>query len=165
MPKNTTWEITSLGEISERIPRVAGAFWFALPFQSDDTVEWADYFAGSEARAFLMGIRPEGHAQEGRVYPLDLDVVNGSDETAAAAEVSNFIGVMVEGANYVNDQHFTVTLAGGIPLRYIQQTQVGPNAVDAYTVDPAVVEAAPKLGLKIINKHIFWNVSQSGNQA
>lgn len=162
MSHNTGWTITAGGQLAERIPRVSGAFWFALPFPADthEDVEWADYFAGPHARAFLVGKRPVGHPRAGTVYPLDLEVVNGNDDNAAAAEIANFIGVQVDGENYEISDDRTVTLAGGIPLKYVQQIQTGDNAVDPYTVDPAVTAAAPLLGMKIYNGHLFWNTVQ-----
>lgn len=145
--------------LGERVPKVAGAWHFALPFVMDANVTWADYFGGVEPRAFLIGVRPEGHAQAGQVYPLDTAAIEAAidlpDQAAVDAEVANFIGVAIEGTDYENDPNMTVALAGGIPERYLQQL----NASPAYALDVRA-DVLAALGINRLKGHLFWNTVQ-----
>lgn len=150
------FQIMASASIGEQIPVVAGAYTFALPYRMDASVPWQNYFSGIEPRAFLLGMYPEGHAKEWQVYPLDLDLVNDSAPEVSGPEIANFIGLCLRGTDYENDLNITVVHAGGINVRYIQQDQ----SLDPYELDPAAKEAFPKLGIKHIKQHIFWNVTQ-----
>lgn len=174
MAKYNHWQVIATASQTERVPKVPGAWYFGLPFVMDPNVSWENYFSGVEPRAFIVGIHPEGHTEEGKVYPLDLKtIIEGIDPDldpedptdaakieAAQAEIKNFLGLCIEGTDYENDPNMTVALAGGIPLRYVQQTQTGADAVDAYTVDDDVVAVLEVLGIKLLKGHIFWNTVQ-----
>lgn len=153
--------------IGERVPKVAGAWYFGLPFVMDTTnVTWANYFGGVEPRAFMVGVREAGHAQEGQVYPLDHTAIAAGVPSqtplqaaidAKDAEVANFIGFAIEGTDYENDSNMTVALAAGIPESYLQQD----NAAPAYALDPALTdEVLAELPVVRLKGHIFWNSVQ-----
>jgi hypothetical protein len=176
--KVSLFTIINRAEVSERIPRVPGAFHFALPFEADAAVDWAPYFDGGdgslfEPRAFLVsryeafladGTTP--NAKAGLLYPTDLtalthaytDVDPEFEDAEAAAQLARreFLGVIIDGADYKKDLNFTVTLAAGIPAIYLQ----GSLAAPSQTVDAAVVAAAPLLGLKFFHGQVFWNKVQ-----
>lgn len=157
--KISLFNVVARAELSERIPRVPGAFHFALPFEADSAVNWALYFDGVDGtliapRAFPVSRYPalqaDGTTPEpkvGLVYPTDLDV---------PYDVANFLGIIIDGADYTKDLNFTVTLAAGIPAIYLQ----GSLAAVSETVDPDVVAAADDLGLKFFNGQVFWNQVQ-----
>jgi hypothetical protein len=160
------FQVIASAQTAERVPKVPGAWHFALPFPMDPDVTWADYFAGVEPRAFLVGIYPDDHAKAGHAYPLDLAKVNyvsdeeaeDNDDLLAAqeAEIKNFLGFAIEGTDYERDSNMTVALAAGVPLRYVQQDQTKP----AYEVDTDVLAALPKLGIVLRKGHVFWNTVQ-----
>lgn len=145
--KVSHWQIIAKASLGERIPRVPSAFHFALPFPADPDIDWSLYFDGIQPRAFLVSLYPAGHAKEGHIYPTDLGV---------AADVTNFLGVIIDGTNYEIDLNFTVTLAAGIPLRFLQASLAAPSEV----VDPAIVANASTLGFKIFSQNVFWNKVQ-----
>lgn len=160
------FQTISRAELSERIPRVPGAFHFALPFPADEDIDWSEYFAGIKPRAFLVARYPETtteddgeggtttvpHPKAGLIYPLNL----GDDNPNLEADKANFLGVVIDGTDYEKDLNITVTLAAGIPLKFLQ----GDLASESEVVDPLVVEAAQELGFKIFSQNIFWNFIQ-----
>lgn len=165
MAKYNHFQVIATSQLAERVPKVPGAWYFGMPFVMDPNVTWADYFGGVEPRAFLVGVRPVGHADAGKVYPLDHTVIaagvaGGALQAAIDAkdaEVANFIGVAIEGTDYANDDNMTVALAGGIPERYLQQD----NAAVAYTLDPALTDdVLAALPVRRLKGHIFWNTVQ-----
>lgn len=153
--KVNLFQVIASAEISERIPRVPGAFHFALPFLADSTVDWGAALVDQiHPRATLISRYPalqaDGTTPEpkvGQVYPTNL---------AVPYDVTNFLGVLIDGFDYDTDLNVTVTLAAGIPLIYLQGDPTAPHS----TVDANVVAAADDLGLKIFNGQVFWNKVQ-----
>lgn len=154
--KTRLFTVINRAELSERIPRVPGAFHFALPFVADADVDWNLYLDGADGsltapRAFLVSRYPALQAddttpepKEGLVYPTDL---------AVPYDVTNFLGVVIDGFDHTKDLNITVTLAAGIPQIYLQGALASPSE----TVDPLVTAAAADLGFKIFNGQVFWN--------
>lgn len=134
-------------EMGERVPRVRDAFWFALPYVLDPTVDWSQWFTGTKPRAFAVSVRETGHPQAGKVYPTDY---------ANATSKANFLGIIIDGHDYEKDPNVTVTLAGGIPLKYLQSTPAKPYE----TIDADVVAALGDLGLNRVKDLVFWNKVQ-----
>lgn len=176
--KVNLFQVIASAEISERIPRVPGAYHFALPFVGDADVTWADYLVDQiEPRAIPIGRYPADHATKpGQVYPLNVTTILEGVAAAAAydtadpgdqpalqeqidaglAEQAAFLGVLIDGFDYTKDLNITVTLAAGIPLKFLQGTPAAPSQ----TVDDDIVAVADLLGLKIFNGQVFWNKVQ-----
>jgi len=162
-------------EQSERLPRVPGAFHFALPFEADADVTWADALVDHIwPRATLISRYAAG-LKAGQVYPTDVapllaavvamptdpedpgyavELAAYEADVAARDEVvAEFLGVLIDGFDYTKDLNITVTLAAGIPLIYLQATVAAPPS----TVDADFVAVAETLGFKIYNGQAFWN--------
>ena len=176
--KTRLFTVINRAELSERIPRVPGAFHFALPFVADPAVDWNLYLDGVDGlitapRAFLVsrygeflfdGTTP--NTSEGLVYPTDLaafsHVVDGADpgfadaEAAVALAKAEYLGIVIDGFDHTKDLNITVTLAAGIPHIYLQ----GALASASETVDPLIATWADDLGLKLFNGQVFWNYIQ-----
>lgn len=149
------FKVIAKAEQGERIPRVPGAWHFALPFLADSAVDWSLWFDGKEEpRAILVSRYPHFKAdgttvepKEGKIYPTDISVTY---------DVDNFLGIIIDGVNYTRDLNFTVTLAAGIPEIYLQSDYSNPTGV----VDQDIKDIADDLGLKYFNGQVFWNKVQ-----
>lgn len=137
------FKLVATATLGERVPRVKDAYHWATPYQMDPTVDWATWLAGTEPRAILLSVRTSG-THTGKVYPTDL---------TDAASVENFLGLLIDGTDYENDLNVTVTLAGAIPLRYLQSLPAKPSGV----VDNDVVAKLADLKIKRIKEFIFWD--------
>ncbi|ABU97037.1 hypothetical protein P74p87 [Thermus phage P74-26] len=130
----------------ERVPRLHAYGVFALPFPMDPDVEWGNWFAGPHPKAFLVSVHPSG-PKAGHVYPTDL-----SDPDS----VANVIGMVLDGHDYEADHNVTVTLRAAVPIEYVQQGIEAPPLQP----DPAVLNAAPQLKLKVIKGHYFFDYTR-----
>jgi hypothetical protein len=172
------FEVISRAEVSERIPRVVGAFHFALPFVGDDDADWAGALVDhTYPRAILISRHLSG-PKAGQVYPTSIAPLLAAavpmptddqdpgyaaalaayeaDQAARQAVVNGFLGVLIDGFDYSKDLNITVTLAAGIPQIYLQTAPGKPHS----TVDADLVTVAAALGFKIFNGQVFWNKVQ-----
>lgn len=130
----------------ERVPRLQAYGVFALPFPMDPDVNWADWFAGVEPRAFLVSVYPSG-PKAGYVYPTDL---------TSQESMSNVIGMVIDGHDYEKDPNVTVALRAAVPVQYVQQ---GP-AKPALQPDADLLAVASTVGLKVIKGHYFFDYTR-----
>lgn len=145
--KTTPWQVIGTGRVSERVPRVSGYQYYALPFLADAAVNWAAALAGIDPRATLISIYPKGHAKADQVYPTDITEQEDRD---------NFLGVLVDGFNYEQDLNITVQLQGALETRYIQNSVALPWGQD----DPVVLANLEDAGITRIKKLMFWDTTR-----
>lgn len=156
--KTTPWTVISSGRISERVPRVSGYQYYALPFVIDQEVDWAKALAGIDPRATLISIHPKTkldtdgttvvpNPKAGQVYPTDVT----KDE-----DRENFLGVLVDGHNYETDLNMTVQLQGALELRYFQNDPALPWG----KIDPVIEAQLADIGITRIKDLIFWDATR-----
>lgn len=130
-------------EYWERVPRLQSYGVFALPFPMDPDVNWAEWFAGPEPRAFLVSVHTTG-PKAGMVYPTNL---------ADTDSKANVVGMVIDGHDYEKDPNITVTLKAAVPVQYVQQGPTKP----ALKPDNDVLSAVSELKLKVIKGHYFFD--------
>ena len=142
--KTTPWQIIASGRVAERVPRVSGYQYYALPFLLDDAVDWEVALAGIDPRATLISIHPIGDPKAGQIYPTDL------------SKPEDFLGVLIDGHNFEQDQNATIVLQGALELRYLQSDPSKPWGV----IDPLVEAALTDLGVTRIKNVVFWDATR-----
>lgn len=145
--KTTPFKVIASGRVAERVPRVSGYPYYALPFLADAEVDWAKVLDGIDPRATLISMYPEGNAKAGQIYPTDV---------TAEEDRENFLGVLVDGFNYEQDLNVTIQLQGALETRYFQNDLSLPWGKD----DPVVLTNLADMGVTRIKNLMFWDTTR-----
>lgn len=145
--KTTPWQVIATGRVAERVPRVSGYQYYALPFLADAEVDWAAKLAGIDPRVTLISIYPEGHAKAGQIYPTDVTVQEDCD---------NFLGVLFDGFDYATDLNVTIQLIGAVETKYAQNDPALQWGVD----DPVILANLAKCGITRIRGVMYWDTTR-----
>lgn len=148
--KTTPWTVIASGRVAERVPRISGYQYYALPYVMDPDVAWDEVLSGIDPRAYLLSKHP-AKLSDGTPNPK-AEMVYPTDVTKAE-DRENFLGILIDGHNFEQDQNVTVTLLGAVELRYIQTDASKPWG----KIDADVVAHLADLGITRLKDGAYWD--------
>lgn len=146
--KTTPWQVIATGKVAERVPRLSGFGYYALPFVLDLDADWDEALEGIDPRATLISKYPRDHATKAdQIYPTNITV---------AEDKANFLGILIDGHNYEQDQNASIVLTGALELKYVQSDTSKPWG----QIDAAVEAVLGELGITRIKDNIYWDTTR-----